>query len=132
MWQGSQNPCAVARIFFKSAAAPMRHAGIHMAGVSHDLMTGLALDVGDKSNAARVFLKCRVIQSRTLRKACLAIDSFVFHWLRNRSKLVAVIMMLGAWVDVEVLHHFAPDRVAAEKLFTLIDQDTHSLGGRKQ
>lgn len=109
----------------------MRHAGIHMAGVSHDLMTGLALDVGDKSNAARVFLKCRVIQSRTLREACLAIDSFVFHWLRNRSKLVVVIM-LGAWANVEVLHLFAPDRVAPEKLFTLIDQDTHSLGGRKQ
>ena len=79
MGQGGKHASAIAGVFFKPAAATMIHARIDMMCVEHDLMTRLALDIGDKTYTARVFFLRRVIEPILFRVTAWLYNHFLIH-----------------------------------------------------
>ena len=69
MGQGHQDAGAVTGVGFESTAATVAHAGINMMGIQHDLVTGLPLNVGDKTDTTGILFHGWIVQPGFLRVA---------------------------------------------------------------
>jgi hypothetical protein len=65
--QGGQDAGTVAGILFGTARTPVIHATKQVVGILDNLVTALALDVGNKANAAAVVFLPRIVEALRLR-----------------------------------------------------------------
>ena len=89
MGYSGKNTGSIAGVFLEATAASMIHAGINVVGICHNFMTGHTLNVGDETDATRIFFHGWIIETLFLWKTQPSVDSLVFHNVLLHKLIVA-------------------------------------------